>query len=65
MRNSKTYAGFKTFNGVLYIILGAAIVFQMLRTVGPRLEAVPGLILGAAMFALGAHRMLLLMRARR
>lgn len=65
MRNSKTYTGFKTFNGILYIVLGAAIVFQMFRTVGPRLEAVPGLILGAAMLALGVHRMFLWMRSRR
>jgi hypothetical protein len=65
MRNSKTYAGFKTFNSVLYIILGAAIVVQMVRLVGPRFEAIPGIVLGLAMFALGVHRALLVLRARR
>jgi hypothetical protein len=65
MRNSKAYTGFKSVNSVLYIILGVAIVVQMLRTVGPRFEAVPGLILGAAMFALGVHRTLLMKRLRK
>ena len=65
MRNSKAYAGFKGVNGVLYIILGAAIAFQIFRTVGPRFEAIPGVVLGVAMFALGVHRTILLLRARR
>jgi hypothetical protein len=65
MRNSKTYVGFKAVNGVMFIILGAAIFYQMLRTAGPRFEAIPGLILGAAMFALGVHRTLAIVRARR
>jgi hypothetical protein len=49
----------------MFVILGAAIVFQMLRTVGPRFEAIPGLVLGAAMFALGVHRTFAIARARR
>jgi hypothetical protein len=65
MRNSKPYVGFKAVNGVMFVILGAAIVFQMLRTVGPRFEAIPGLVLGAAMFALGVHRTFAIARARR
>lgn len=65
MRNSKSYVGFKAVNGVMFVILGAAIVYQMLRTEGPRAEAIPGLILGAAMFALGVHRTLAILRARR
>jgi hypothetical protein len=65
MRNSKAYVGFKAVNGVMFVVLGAAIVYQLLRTVGPRIEAIPGLILGAAMFALGVHRMLAILRARR
>lgn len=64
MRNSKPYAGFKAVNGVMFVILGAAIVYQMLHTVGLRGAAVPGLILGTAMFALGVHRTLLILRAR-
>ena len=65
MRNSKVYGGFKAVNGVMFVILGAAIVYQMLRTVGPHAAAIPGLILGAAMFALGVHRTLLVLRSRR
>jgi hypothetical protein len=65
MRNSKTYVGFKAVNGVMFVVLGAAIVYQLLRTVGPRIELVPGLILGVAMFALGVHRTLMILRARR
>lgn len=65
MRNSKAYTGFKAINGIMFVLLGAAIVYQMLRTAGPRVEAIPGLILGAAMFALGVHRTVLMLRARR
>jgi putative effector of murein hydrolase len=64
MRNSKVYARFKAANSVLFVIFGLAIVYQMLRTVGLRFEAVPGLILGAAMFALGVHRAYLMLRVR-
>jgi hypothetical protein len=64
MRNSKAYARFKTANSVLFIILGAAIVYQMFHTVGLRFEAVPGLVLGAAMLALGVHRAFLVLRIR-
>jgi putative effector of murein hydrolase len=64
MRNSKAYARFKAANSILFVVLGAAIVYQMLRTVGLRFEAVPGIILGAAMFALGIHRAYLVLRVR-
>jgi hypothetical protein len=63
-RQSKAYVGFKAFNGVLFIVLGAAILVQVARVAGARFEAIPGLILGAAMFALGAYRITMMMRNR-
>lgn len=65
MRNSPVYGGFKAVNGALFIVLGAAIVVRMLDTPAPASYKIPGLILGAAMFALGVHRSLLVLRARR
>lgn len=64
-RQSKAYVGFKAFNGLLFIVLGAAILFQVVRIAGARLEAIPGIVLGAAMFALGAYRLTMMMRYRR
>ena len=55
---------FKAVNGILFIILGAAIFIRMLMGAGLRFEAVPGLVLGAAMCALGIHRTMLLLRTR-
>lgn len=55
---------FKAVNGILFIILGAAIFIRMLMGAGLRFEAIPGLILGAAMCALGIHRTMLLLKAR-
>lgn len=66
MRNSKAYGGFKAVNGVMFVVLGGAILYQMAhiaKTAG--FAAVPGLILGAAMLALGVHRTLLVLRGRR
>lgn len=63
-RTSKAYVGFKAINGVLFIGLGAAIVWQVTRVAGMRFEAIPGIILGAAMFALGAYRLIMMLRAR-
>jgi len=63
-RQSKAYVGFKAFNGILFIVLGAAILFQVVRIAGARFEAIPGIILGAAMFALGAYRITMMMRYR-
>jgi hypothetical protein len=55
---------FKAVNGVLFIVLGAAIVIRLLLGAGVRFETVPGLILGAAMCALGIHRTMLMLKAR-
>ena len=63
-RSSKAYVGFKAVNGAIFIVLGAAIVWQVARVAGMRFEAIPGLILGAAMFALGAYRLTMMLRAR-
>ena len=63
-RQSKGYVWFKGLNGVLFIGLGAAIVWQVGRAAGFRIEAVPGIILGAAMFALGAYRVTMMLKAR-
>lgn len=65
LQRSKGYTRFKALNGVLFIVLGAAIAFRMLAGVGLRFEAVPGLILGLAMLALGAHRTWLLWQGRK
>lgn len=65
MRNSKIYAGFKTFNGAVFIVLGAVIVFQIIRIVGFRFEAFSGLVLGAALIALGLYRLREFARSRR
>lgn len=55
---------FKAVNGILFTILGAAIFIRMLMGAGLRFESIPGLILGAAMCALGIHRTMLLLKAR-
>lgn len=65
MRSSPVYGGFKALNGVLFVVLGAAIVVRMLYAPAPLSYKIPGLILGVAMFALGLHRSLLVLRARR
>lgn len=65
VRNSKGYAGFKAFNGVLFVIFGTAIVVRIVQTAGPHFSVIPGLVLGSAMVALGVHRTILLLRARR
>lgn len=65
MRNSPAYGRFKAVNGALFVVLGAAIVVRMLYAAAPFSYKIPGLILGAAMFALGIHRSLLVLRARR
>jgi hypothetical protein len=64
-RQSKAYVGFKAFNGVLFIVLGAAILVQIVHFAGLRLEAIPGIILGAAMLGLGLYRIAMMVRARR
>ena len=42
--------------GIFYIFLGVVIASQILRQVGVHFEAVPGVVLGLAMIALGVVR---------
>jgi hypothetical protein len=42
--------------GVLFIVLGAFIIVQIVHGVGLHVEAIPGAILGLAMIALGYVR---------
>lgn len=65
MRNSKIYAGFKTFNGIVFIVMGSLIIFQIIRAIGLRFEAFSGLVLGAALIGLGVYRAREFMRSRR
>lgn len=65
MRNSRGYAGFKTVNGIIFMVLGALIIAQMVRFVGFRFEAFSGYVLGAALIALGAYRTREFLRLRR
>jgi hypothetical protein len=65
MRNSKTYLGFKAFNGLLFMVFGVLIIAEMIRMVGLRFEAFSGLVLGAALIALGLYRTMGFVRSRK
>jgi hypothetical protein len=65
MRRSKTYDAFKAFNGLVFIVLGVLIAAQILRIVGLRFEAISGLLLGAALIALGVYRTAGILRSRK
>ena len=56
LNNNPAYTRVRGVFGLLFIGLGAAIVFQIAHGVGLRLEAIPGLLLGAAMIVLGYVR---------
>jgi hypothetical protein len=47
------------------IALGAIILAQMLRVAGGGFAILPGVVLGTAMIALGAHRLSLILRVWR
>lgn len=49
---------------VLYVVLGAVIIVR-LAALGPHWETLGGLVLGAALIALGAYRLVLYARLRR
>ena len=63
-RQSKAYVGFKAFNGLLFAVLGAALLVQVVRYAGLRVEAIPGIALGSAMLGLGLYRTAMMLRAR-
>lgn len=48
---------FKNVNGLLFALLGIAVIVQTLRFAGLRFEALTGLVLGGAMIALGVMRL--------
>lgn len=56
---------FRAVLSVLTIVVGAFILVQMLANARSGFAIVPGVVLGAAMIALGAHRISLILRARR
>jgi hypothetical protein len=56
---------FRAVLAVATIVAGAVILVRMLASVGSGFAILPGVVLGAAMIALGAHRISLILRARR
>lgn len=56
LSSSRTYIRARAAFGVLFIVFGALIVFQIVHGVGLRVEAIPGTLLGAAMIVLGYVR---------
>ncbi len=50
---------------VFMIALGLLILIEMLQSIHAGLAIVPGVVLAAAMIALGTHRLRLILRARR
>jgi hypothetical protein len=50
---------------VLMVALGLLILAEMLQSIRAGLAIVPGVVLAAAMIALGMHRLRLILRARR
>jgi hypothetical protein len=47
------------------LVICGAIVLVRVGGLGLRFASLPGIVLGAAMIALGAHRLSLILRARR
>ncbi len=56
LTQSPAYARARGVFGVLFVGLGALIIFQIAHGVGFRVEAIPGVLLGAALIALGYVR---------
>ncbi|MBV8372952.1 MAG: hypothetical protein JOY69_06800 [Candidatus Eremiobacteraeota bacterium] len=54
----------RTVLALAITICGAAIVVRV-AALGLRVQTLPGLVLGAAMIALGIHRLSLILRLRR
>lgn len=50
---------------VTMILCGLAILARMLLTIAAGFAVLPGIVLAIAMIALGAHRISLILRARR
>ena len=60
----KALAGFRAAVAIGMIACGVVVVVRVLGY-GLRIETLPGIVLGAAMVALGVHRMSLIARSRR
>lgn len=56
---------FRTILSVAMILCGSVILAEMLPSLRSGLAILPGVVLGGAMIALGAHRLSLIVRARR
>ncbi|HTV73477.1 MAG TPA: hypothetical protein VME66_07235 [Candidatus Acidoferrales bacterium] len=50
---------------IAMILLGIVILVRMLQSIASGVAILPGIVLGGAMIALGAHRLSLIRRARR
>lgn len=55
----------RTILSVAMILCGSVILAEMLPSLRYGLAILPGVLLGGAMIALGAHRLSLIVRARR
>jgi hypothetical protein len=55
---------YRALLAVATLVLGAIVLFRMLGY-GIRIETLPGIVLGAAMIALGTHRLRLIAFAMR
>ena len=55
---------YRAFLAAAFVVLGAIVVVRLLAF-GLRWELLPGLVLGAALVALGVHRLSLIARLRR
>lgn len=53
---SAGYGRFKLLNGALFIVLGSLVLAQLLHGIGFKLSALPGIVLGLALVALGVIR---------
>ena len=60
----KALAGYRAVLAFGMIACGVVVVVRVLGY-GLRIETLPGIVLGAAMVALGVHRMSLIARSRR
>ena len=53
---SRTFTRARLVNALLFVIFGIVITVRTATAVGPKTAAIPGVVLGLAMIALGAFR---------
>lgn len=56
---------FRAVLAVAMIVCGIVILARMLAMIAAGFAILPGIVLGAALIALGIHRIVLILRARR